>query len=170
MIPDVTKILLLISFIAIGCAHLPRPILPLHIKRINIPIFVNKTLRYGLEEGLTEETINTFILDGRLTVVDKDADGELRGEIISYSREALSYDDEGYVVEYRIWMRVSLLFYDLINNEVLWTDEIDSSINYVPYGSSLVGKGFIPEREEEAVDRLLKDLATRIVSRTLNGW
>ena len=161
----------ILFLVVIGCAHVPIPILPTHIKRINIPIFVNKTFRYGLEEGLTEETIQAFILDGRLIVVHKEeADGELKGEIISYSKEAISYDDEGYVTEYRLWIRISLLFYDLIHKEILWTDELEESATYVPESSSLVGQGVSPETEEEAGERVLGKLADRIVKRTIDGW
>jgi outer membrane lipopolysaccharide assembly protein LptE/RlpB len=154
-----------------GCAHLPQPILPSHIKEIDIPIFENRTYRYGLEEYLTTSVIEAFILDGRLRVArEKEADGQIRGEIISYSKEPLSYDDEGYVAEYKLWMRLSLLLYDLHKKEVVWRDEIEDSITYIPETSSLVAEGITPETEEEAERRLIEKIASWVVSRTIDGW
>ncbi|HAV42736.1 TPA: hypothetical protein DCX15_01785 [bacterium] len=167
------KILLLSAVLPlmVGCAYTPKVIIPPHIKRIDIPIFANKTFRYGLEERLTEGVIQAFIIDGRLIVARSGkADAKLEGEIISYSKEPLRYDDEGYVSEYKIWIRTSLLFYDLIHKEALWSDELEESVTYIPEASFLVDKGFSPETEDEAEDRLLKKLSIRIASRTIDGW
>lgn len=132
-------------------------------------MFENRTPRYGIEERLTDSVIRAFILDGRLLPAKK-GDGQIRGKIISYSKEPLSYDEEGYVAEYRIWMRVSLLLYDLHLDKVLWEDEIEEGIRYIPETSSLVCDGIRPETEDEAMDRLIEEIASRIVSRTIDGW
>jgi outer membrane lipopolysaccharide assembly protein LptE/RlpB len=161
----------ILVFFLYGCAHLPQPVLPPHIKKIDIPIFENRTYRYGLEERLTNSVIEGFILDGRLRVVkSEEADAELRGEIIAYSEEPLSYDDEGYVTEYRLWMRVSVLFYDLRSKKILWRDEIEDDLIYIPEESSLVAEGMIPETEEEAEERLIEKIASYVVKRTIEGW
>lgn len=164
-------LLLALLFIEGGCAHIPQPILPSHIKRIHIPIFKNRTFRYGLEERLTNSVIEAFILDGQLIVAKEEvSDGEIRGEFISYFKEPLSYDDEGYVTEYKLWVKVCLLLYDLHSKEVLWRDKIEEGVIYIPETSSLVGEGMRSETQEEAEKRIIERIASRIVSRTIDGW
>ena len=88
------KYLLLTGIIAVmGCAspYTPAPqLLPAHIKNIYIRPFVNNTNQYGLEEKLTLAVTDEFIRDGRMKIVNSEAeaDGVVVGEIsnIFFSR------------------------------------------------------------------------------------
>lgn len=163
-------ILSLLLPVILSCAHLKEePVLPKHIKSIMVPIFVNKSARFALEEEATKQIVNEFILDGRLLVAPKrEADSELKGEIISYHKEPLAYNEQGYTTEYKIWIQTRLKFIDLSNQKVLWEDEEEGEATYIP--ENIATQGQSTETEEEALDRAILDLAQKVVSRTIEGW
>jgi len=161
-----------------GCAYTPVEILPKHIKSITVPNFINKTARYGIESKLTDAVIEEFIRDGHLSIAKKkDADALLTGEIVTYVLEPLSYDATEVVEQYKLWVVVNLSFQDLTTGELLWEEKresvegnliggIEGDVRY--YVTPRAGRRV--ETEEEAQDRLVVELADRIVRRTVYGW
>jgi len=161
-----------------GCAYTPVEILPKHIKSITVPNFINKTARYGIESKLTDAVIEEFIRDGHLSIAKKkDADALLTGEIVTYVLEPLSYDAQEVVEQYKLWVVVNLSFQDLTTGELLWEEKresvegnliggIEGDVRY--YVTPRAGRRV--ETEEEAQDRLVVELADRIVRRTVYGW
>ncbi|MBU0599380.1 hypothetical protein KKB54_01950 [bacterium] len=164
-------ILFFLILITASCAHTPAPILPLDIRTINISIFSNKTLIYGLENKLTDKIIEKFILDGHLNVIsNKKTDTILSGEIISYHKEPLSYDREGYITKYKLWILINVFLTDKDNKEI-WKEKFEGSIIYIPSTSSLYSPSHIEyETEEDAREALFENLAWDIVNRTIEGW
>lgn len=154
-----------------NCAHTPQPILLPNISSINIPIFSNKTFIRGLEDKLSNKIIEKFILDGHLNVVAAEkADVQLLGEIISYNKEPLSYDSEGYVTKFKLWMFVNISLIDKEKKE-LWKDKLEEFVNYIPPTSSLYATFSIEYKtENEAIEALLENLSWDIVNRTIEGW
>jgi len=171
-------ILVLGLFLFFGCAYTPVEILPKHIKTIAVPTLINKTARYGIESKLTDAVIEEFIRDGHLSISKKEeADAILTGEIVTYVLEPLSYDATEVVEQYKLWVVVNLSFRDLTTEEVLWEEKresidgnliggIEGDVRY--YVTPKAGRTV--ETEEEAQDRLVVDLADRIVRRTVYGW
>jgi len=171
-------ILVLGLFLFFGCAYTPVEILPKHIKTIAVPTLINKTARYGIESKLTDAVIEEFIRDGHLSISKKEeADAILTGEIVTYVLEPLSYDATEVVEQYKLWVVVNLSFRDLTTEEVLWEEKresidgnliggIEGDVRY--YVTPKAGRTV--ETEEEAQDRLVVELADRIVRRTVYGW
>jgi len=165
-------------FLLFGCAYTPVEILPKHIKTIAVPTVINRTAHYGLESKLTDAVIEELIRDGHLSVAkEKEADALLTGEIITYILEPLSYDATEVVEQYKLWVVVNLTFRDLTTGEVLWEEKresldgnlvggIEGDVRY--YVTPRAGRTV--ETEEEAQDRLVVELADRIVRRTVYGW
>ncbi len=167
-----------VLFLLGGCSYVPTEVLPEYIHNIYIPVFVNKTSKYGLEDKLTEAVIDEFLRDGKLGVTNKsEADGMLLGEIVEYRLEPISYDANNVVEQYKLWVVVNLTFWDLKKNEILWRDYrhsvnggyqggIEEYVRY--YVTSQAGE--VVETEEEAQDRLVQTLSEDIVKRTAYGW
>ncbi|MBI4722899.1 MAG: hypothetical protein HY769_07915 [Candidatus Stahlbacteria bacterium] len=103
-------------FLLLGCAYnfkgyVANP----NIHSVAIPVFENKTVRYGLEEVFTKKIIDAFIKDNRLKVLDKEkAESILLGEITGYSRTPFSYDDQANVKDYKVEIMLKLT-YQLLN-------------------------------------------------------
>ncbi|MEW6096076.1 MAG: LptE family protein [bacterium] len=151
-----------------SCAHTPMRTLPEHIKSIYIPIFINQTFQYGLEDVVTNIVIEEFIKDGRLEVVDKkSADAELKGTIISYERVPFPYDKEGNIAKYKVSIKVNFRLTDLTDNKVLRNDEWQEIILYIPSTSSYEPSDFDITSEQEAIHKALSKIAYYIVSRTI---
>jgi hypothetical protein len=145
------------------------PNLPGYIKTVAIPLFKNpRTFKYGAERVITDAVIDEFIADGTLDVVDEyDADSKLIGEIVSYKKEALSYDVHELVQEYNLAVVVSITFQDARSGEVIWQEK--SMYEAVSYFTVETSKG-PAETEDEALERLAEELARKIVNRTMQGW
>ncbi|MFH1563443.1 MAG: LptE family protein [Nitrospirota bacterium] len=164
------KKLLLLWFILglSSCAHTPIRTLPDNIKSIYIPIFTNQSFQYGLEEALTNMVIEEFIKDGRLEVTDrKSADAELTGTIISYERVPFSYGKEGDVDKYRVSISVRFELTDVLDNKLLWQEQYQEIVLYIPPTSSYESKEFDITSEQEAIHKALSKIAYYIVNRTI---
>ncbi|MCJ7646767.1 LPS assembly lipoprotein LptE [bacterium] len=165
-------------FLFFGCAYAPVEILPKHIKTITVPTFINRTAHYGVESKLTDAVIEEFIRDGHLSIAKKkEADALLTGEVVTYVLEPLSYDATEVVEQYKLWVVVNLSFRDLTTGELLWEEKresidgnliggIEGNVRY--YVTPRAGRTV--ETEEEAQERLVIELADRIVQRTVYGW
>jgi hypothetical protein len=145
------------------------PNLPGYIKTVAIPLFKNpRTFKYGAERVITDAVIDEFIADGTLDVIDEyDADSKLTGEIVSYKKEALSYDVHELVYEYNLAIVVSVTFQDVRSGEVIWREK--SMYESVSYFTVETSEG-PAETEDEALERLAEELAQKIVNRTMQGW
>lgn len=151
-----------------GCQHYTfTPNLPAYIKKIAVPIFDNKTFKYGLESDLTRIIIDEFITDGHLEIVSEaDADAVLLGTISYYKLEPVSFDVNEVVTEYHLTVSLRLEFEDMTSMEILWEEpNIHEYVNYFP-----LGIGGTPETEQDAFERLAEVLAQDVVRRTVEGW
>ncbi len=163
-------------FIA-GCGvYEPINIVPDEIQNIRIEQFENKTGQIDIASDLTDEVIDNFIKDGRLTVVSSsDADSRLKGTVIEYKKIPVSYDANFIVTEYGLVLIVNLSYCDMINELKLWEETredfasgsggIETRVKYYVDDDSGVS-----ETELEARERLLKDAADKISRRTIYGW
>mgnify|MGYP000975259505 CR=1 FL=1 len=161
-----------------GCGYSTRTVSPTMdgIKTIYIAPFQNK-VDYGTEGGnknlyvpmmevkVTSGTINRFITDGFLKVAKpEEADIILKGELINYRRDVLRYDDYDVAREYRITIIVAMTLLNAHTNEVVWTEpSFGGESTYLVDGPSA-------KSESVAIDEAVKDLAQRIIERTVEDW
>ena len=162
-------ILQIVLYSLTGCGYTAGSLLPERIKTIAIPIFKNSispdSLAYqyhpGLEADITRQTIDRFLFDGTLKVIeDKDADLVLRGELIDYIKDPLRYaHDSKTVTEYRLSLVVNASCYDRAEGDFMWKQKIIGKWNY-----------FTSASEQAALALAINDLAKNIVDRTIKDW
>ncbi|HOW27264.1 MAG TPA: LptE family protein [Elusimicrobiota bacterium] len=142
-------------------------ILPNHIRNITLRPFTNRTQFFGLEEKLWLAVSREFIRDGRLPYVndEKEADGIVIGEITRYIKEPISYDVNHVAEEYKIWILITLKFYDRANNVALWEEPNMEQI-YRYFVETKPGG----MTEEEAREIVWDLFARDIVKRTIDGF
>jgi hypothetical protein len=129
------------------------------IHSIAIPVFENKTIKFGLEETFTKSVIDAFIQDNRMKVLDKEsAESILLGEITTYTREPFSYDDQEHVKDYKIVVGMKLTYKDK-EGKALSDKQVT---DWYLYSSE--------ETEEQGIDGLCKKFANDIVRGILEGW
>jgi hypothetical protein len=148
--------------------YTPAPqILPSNIRKIFVRPLVNSTPQYGLEEKLTLRVIDEFIRDGRLTLVNNEAeaDGVLVGEINRYILQPLTYDANMVTEQYKLWVLLNVSLVDRTNNVTLWSEPNMEGVQ-IFYDATRPGG-----RSEEEVREILWDNLSRdIVKRTVEGF
>ncbi|MEA3306017.1 MAG: LPS assembly lipoprotein LptE, partial [Candidatus Omnitrophota bacterium] len=94
----------------------------------------------------------------------ENADLILKGELMDYRQEALRYDTSDNVEEYRIKIAVNIELIDTSDDEVLWKEA--GYIGEETYKTA----GRFAVSEDTAREEAIKDLARRIVERTVENW
>jgi len=166
-------------FFIAGCGYTTHSLLPPELKSIHVENFENKihiteeqtdTRMYrgykpGLEKDITKETIDKFLFDGNLKVAnDESADLILKGELVDYRKEALRYDRNDNVEEYRILLVANIELIDTKTGKTMWSEtNFSGEATYRTSGS--LAKG-----ESASIKDATQDLARRIVERTVEGW
>ena len=89
-----------------------------------VPIFVNGTQQPAVEGVITAAVINAFVTSGRLKVVSvREADSILEGTITGYNLDSIAYNAQSNVTEYRLRVRVNILFRDIRQNTTLYKQD-----------------------------------------------
>jgi hypothetical protein len=124
-----------------------------------------------LEIDITKKVINRYLFDGNLRPAKESAaDLVLKGELIEYRKDPLSYTvNTENVTEYRINIFVNLSLWDTKNNKLLW-QENNFNGNYAYFTDDNTNSANIKVPEATAVNNAIEDLARRIVERTVEQW
>ena len=163
----------------IGCGYTTRPGLASHLRTVYVKPFTNRIdltelgttyqelpiYRHGMEADVTNAVIDRFQFTGLIRPSRSDnADSRLEGELVEFRRDALRYDASQQVEEWRLSVVVNLTFYDLHLNTVLWEEaRLTGDTTYFALGPNA-------ESEATALDRAIKDLARRVVERSVENW
>lgn len=149
----------LIFLLVSSCTYNLKGFTARNVRSVAIPVFENKTIKYGLEEVLTKLVIDAFIKDNRLKVVDRDkAESVLLGEIITYSRAPFAYDEDANVKDYKIELSMKLIYKDK-EDKVLSEKQLT---DWYVYSAQ--------DTEEEGIEKLCEKVATDILRGILEGW
>jgi hypothetical protein len=118
-----------------------------------------------LEVEVRDAIIDRFQFDGNVRIAKPDqAEALLQGDLQSYQRDGLRYDDNDDVEEYRVRIVVNLELSDSATGQVLWRERgFSGEATYFLTGPNA-------SSEESAVDEAIKDLSRRIVERTIENW
>lgn len=142
--------------------------LPSHIKTVAVPIFVNSTQQPAVESVITAAVINAFVTSGRLKVVSvKEADSILEGNIIGYNLDSIAYNPQINVTEYRLRVRVNILFRDVRQNTTLYKqDGLEQWADFRVQGQ--VSETLA--REDQAARQAAVDIGRRIVASSVDRF
>ncbi|HYM81238.1 MAG TPA: LptE family protein [Candidatus Limnocylindria bacterium] len=152
-----------------GCGYTTSTaLLPSHLRTIAIPVFVNTTTEYTLEQEITDAVIARFVADNHLRVVDeRSANAVLRGRVTGYRNSVFGFSTTEEAQEYRVTISIEVTLKDQVKNREMWSEpNLVKTANY--YVVDVPGR---PARTEldgrkEAVDKI----AEEIVNRSVEGW
>jgi len=172
-------VLFAVIFSIAGCGYTTKSLLPSNLKTIYVDNLVNKinvtgessdTRMYrgyhpGMELETTRTIRNKYLSDGNLKIADKEtADLILTGELVDFRNEALRYDRNNDIEEYRARLVVNLELRNAKDGKVRWTEN-----NFA--GESLYRTtGTLVKSEATAIKEAADDLARRVVERTVEEW
>lgn len=109
-----------------GCGYSFRSPVPAHLDTVYIPTFENETREFSLTQQLTEAVLDRFLNESRLRIAadEEDADLVVRGTIVDYTEEALSYDPRTGgnpdVFTRRVLVSVDVELDDRVQDRMLW--------------------------------------------------
>ena len=141
---------------------------PSHIKTVAVPIFVNSTQQPAVESVITAAVVNAFVTSGRLKVVAvREADSILEGDIIGYNLDSIAYNPQINVTEYRLRVRVNILFRDVRQNTTLYKqDGLEQWADFRVQGQV----SDTLAREDQAARRAAVDIGRRIVASSVDRF
>lgn len=121
--------------------------------------------RPGMEVDMRRAVIDKFLIDGNLKIESEEkADLVLKTNFIDYKREAIAWDANDNVEEYRIKLVVDMEMVDTKSATTLWTEKgFTGEFNYRTTGG-------LAMTESSAIVEAEIDLARRIVERTIEAW
>ncbi|MCG2713985.1 MAG: LPS assembly lipoprotein LptE [Candidatus Omnitrophica bacterium] len=185
---SLTTIFYLLTTVLSGCGYTTRSMLSGKYSTIYITPFLNKVditqesysaskyriYRPMLETNITKRVINRYLFDGNLKPVKEEkADLVLKGELVEYRKDPLTYTSDGNdVTEYRINIYVNLSLWDMKENKLLWQENnFNGNYSYFVKTTTInPGSNVIVVSEDIAVNNAIEDLARRIVERTVEQW
>jgi len=163
-----TVVLLTGMFLA-GCSDVAlRPGLPDYMSKLAVPVFQNRTAQPEIENEITQQLHQDFLVDGRMELTDSDhANAILQGTIVQYLLEPLLLDVHNTPQQYKMRIILRLALKDTKAGQNLWTEDAfeESTTYYV--ANNL---GIMPEDEPTARRRLIQQLSQRIVSKVIEGF
>ena len=163
-----TIILLLLLAIFQSCAYysFTGKSIPPHVKTVQVLLFDDNTSRYDL--SLSQE-LNTkivyYIEDYNLMDIDdsKDADSKVYGTIQSFTESIASQSDDEVAQQRTLTLRLSINFYDNVNNEPIVKNY---SVSHTEYFDESGGE----TARDEAMIELLERIGENAVIALSSNW
>jgi outer membrane lipopolysaccharide assembly protein LptE/RlpB len=146
-------------------------IVPAGAKTISVTVFFNATNEPYVDVEVTQAVVEEFMTDGRLAVVSlEDAELALRGKIVKYQLDALSYNPQSYVQQYRVKLMVEATLEDLRTKKVIWEEKRIESNFIADYAVTIGNVGATRVTKDAAIRKASQDIAWTLRSRILEGF
>ncbi len=159
-------LLLFILIISYGCGvyTFNGSSLPSHLKTIDIPLFLNKSMEPNVADEITQELNKQVLSSNQLRIISKDGDATISGEVTQYENKPYTFSASEVkqvdVDQYRVTINAEVEFYDNKKNNAL-------------YKGTITGEGiynFKTEKEDIGKQRAEKDLVKRILESSVQSW
>lgn len=148
--------------------------LPASIRTIGVPLFVNSTPIFEIEQRLTERVRAEFIGRGKYRVLPETSgvDAVLSGEIASITIAPASFTEDQQASRYVLTMTAKIEFRELATDKVLWENPalVFREEYEVTTGTSAVDVTAFFGQESNAVERVANDFAKTVVSAILEAF
>lgn len=150
-----------LALLLLGCYSFSGSTLPAHLRTIQIPPVLNRTLEPDLPERVRRGLEDGFRLRSNLRRVNENGDAELQCTLTDYSHRAQATSGD-VVTSYRVDMLASILFVDRVKGDTLYKDE------RVPgYGQYFIDRG---ETEADGQRLALESLVKVVLDNTVSAW
>jgi hypothetical protein len=148
--------------------------LPAYIKRIGIPLFINGTTVFNLDQKVTDKVRSEFIGRGKWTIVPDQTgiDALVSGTITGVTLTPVAFNQQQQATRYALSMTGAVEFKDLQTNKVIWTNP---SMAYreefdVPASQNTLDTSTYFGQDANALDRLSSEFSRALVSAILEAF
>lgn len=138
-----------------------------HLSRISIPVFVNRTFEPLIENTLTRRFRQQALMDGhlKLTADREKSDMILEGQLVSFGQSPLSFDVNNSALEYRISLVLQIALKDAKTQKVLWQKSgVAGTADYYVNADASLNRAAL----DRAIDEASKVLAEDVISEILD--
>ncbi|MDR0303204.1 MAG: LPS assembly lipoprotein LptE [Chitinispirillales bacterium] len=153
----------IIGVVFIGCAYtFSGSSLPSNIKTVEIPLFENSALVQGVAERITE-VLSQKASREKLTVVAKNGDSYIGGNVVYYKNSAQDYSGDRNsltIKTHSVEIVADIVFFDNKNGKEIYKGRIISIGNY----------DFSTETEEDGRSRAIDDITEKILQNSIKSW
>ena len=154
--------------LAVGCNVSTRSGLPAHIRTVEVHVFENKTMNYGLEARLTRRIIEAVNREPSLRLVNRGGEAILSGEIVEVRRVPVRDAIRNRPATTQVVATARVSFWDDVTQDFFLEDvPVSSNEASVMAGLYDEDRGETYSAAEVAA---IDALAERIVRRTLGMW
>ncbi len=148
--------------------------LPAHIKRIGVPMFVNNTPVFQIEQKITAKVLAELIGRGRYEVKPnrEGVDAVLIGEILAIAIAPAAFNDQQQATRYAITLVAKIEFRDLKTDKVLWANPslaFSEQYDVTTTQTALDPNAFLGQNVN-AMERLASEFARTVVSAILESF
>lgn len=148
--------------------------LPDYIETIGVPLFINQTAYFEVEQILTERVRTEFIGRGNFNVVPETTgvDAVLTGRIVDVSLTPVSFTTQQQASRYELRVTAAFQFRDLHEDEVLWENPALLFIEeyQVTTGSGVLDPQAFFGQSTNAIDRMATNFARSVVTAILEAF
>jgi outer membrane lipopolysaccharide assembly protein LptE/RlpB len=142
--------------------------LPEHIRTIGLPVFVNNSQGYQVEQKITTSVMNVLIQRGKYKVVPQaeGVDAVLKGTILSVALYPATFTADARANQYNVIITSKVVFTDLVDKKVIFQNP-----SFIFRGQyQLATADIYLDRQSQAIDQIAKDFAESVVSAILEGF
>jgi len=144
--------------------------LPPTIHTVQVPAFVNRTTRVGLEQQVTQAVGDEMVARGRLKLVSNpnDADAILNGSIDSFGIFPIAFNQQGRATQYQISITAKIELVDHRNDDkVIWKND---QYRFVENYQVNVESTDAFDQESRAIADIAQRFAETLVTSLLEGF
>jgi len=150
-----------------GCGY--RPLgegnLPHGIQRLHLAAVSNGTFKPGVQGLVGAAILRRLLVDGRVRLASEpDADAVLGGTVTTYQNDPIAFEQADIGRRFRVRLTLLFTLSDRRGGTAVMKEEVAGEAYYT------AGTGVVATRaaEDEAMQRAVLDLATRVVARLMD--
>lgn len=148
--------------------------LPDYIRTIGVPLFVNHTAVFDVEQRITEKVRSELIGRGRYKVQPDrtGVDAVLLGEIQAVNLRVAAFDQQQQATRYALTLVVKVEFRDLKTDKVLWSNaawQFAEQFDVTTATTGLDATAFL-DQDANALERVASEFARALVSAILEAF
>lgn len=148
--------------------------MPSNIQTVGVPLFLNATPVYDLDQKLTERVRLEMVSRGKYRVQPEaeGTDAVLTGEVVSVTFQATAFNSEQLASRYAFTLVVKVQFVDARTKKMLYENpSLTFREEYeVSTGSVASDPASFLGQNTQAMDRLVNDFARTVVSSILEAF
>lgn len=149
--------------------------LPSYIQSVGIPMLVNRSTFFDVEQILTEKIRGEFIGRGKYRIMSDatGADAVLTGEVLGISVQPAGFTEQQLASRYLFTLTMKVAFTDARTNQVLWSNEgltFREEYELATRGTTAIEGAAFLDQERSAFDRIANDIARTVVTAILEAF